>query len=77
MNFTDFQIATLRFMCDEKEYPPHFSIRMSSISEEHMPKKSQLKFTLAGAQERACGGELCREVELLASDICPPEKDCK
>jgi len=74
-DFTDIPLATLRTMCDEKEFPPRFNLKVSSTSESQNPNRTSMCVTLTGVVERACNQEEpTRTIELLSSDLGPPER---
>ncbi len=69
----DFPVATMRCMCEQKEFPPRFCIKMSALDEDQ-PKKSEIAVCIGGALERICKNqdEPKLFVDLLPSDICLP-----
>ena len=74
-DFVDIPYATLRRMCEEKEFPPSINIIVSSTSDGRMPNSTKMHISLTGAIERSCSNleEPARVIELLSSDLCPPK----
>ena len=79
MDFIDIPEYNLKCMCKEKEYPPHFSIKVSLSSRERVVKDSDLTVKFLGSQEKACGKGVEPELtaKLLVSDICHQKEDGK
>ena len=69
----------LKCICKEKEYPPHFSIKVSLSPGERSVKDSDLTVKFLGSQEMACvkGAEPQLTAKLLVSDICHQKENSK
>ncbi len=74
LDFMDIPMATLRCMCEQREFPPRFSIKVSAVADD-LSRNSEMAVCFGGALGRVykSSDEPKLLVDLLQSDVCLPE----